>query len=583
MLALKKLIRFLRPLWHWTAIAPLLMVGEVLLDLMQPRMVQRIIDLGIARSDLGVVIQTVPVMAGMLVAGLFCGAGCSFFAVRAAFGMGADLREELFRKVQTLSFGDLDRIETGALMTRLTSDVNQVQEMVMMLLRGMVRMPLLLAGSLVMAAVTSPRLGLIFLLILPLLIAALVNIIRKTFPLYRQVQTRLDILNTVLQENLAGVRVVKAFARAAFESSRFARANEALIIKMTDAVRMSARTTPVMMLTLNLGVVAALWIGGGQVHAGEMRIGEVVAFINYLMQAIMSLMMFSNLIIQLSRAQASARRVVELLESSPALLEPAAAHRLFRPEGRVVFENVSFSYSPTGNDPVLTNISFVAEPGETVAILGATGAGKSSLVQLIPRFYDVSAGRVTLDGVDVRDLPQEELRRHVVIALQEPILFSTSIRNNLCMGEADVPFKRVEDAARRAQAEEFINRLPDGYESAVGQRGVDLSGGQKQRLAIGRALLPQAPVLILDDSTSAVDVRTEARIRAALEGSDFRQTRFIVAQRISSVLAADKILVLDDGELAAVGTHAELLNSCGVYREIYASQTEGAMVTQSVH
>jgi ATP-binding cassette subfamily B protein len=297
----------------------------------------------------------------------------------------------------------------------------------------------------------------------------------------------------------------------------------------------------------------------------------------------MSLMMFSNLIIQLSRAQASARRVVELLESSPALPESLLSPCLFRPEGRVAFENVSFSYSSSGHDPVLKNISFVVEPGETVAILGATGAGKSSLVQLIPRFYDVSEGRVTLDGVDVRDIPGEELRRHVVIALQESILFSTTIRNNLRLGEPDASPEKVESAARRAQADEFIRHLPDGYDTAVGQRGVDLSGGQKQRLAFGRALLPRSTVLILDDSTSAVDVRTEARIREALDGSDLRQTRFIVAQRISSVLGADKILVLDDGEIAAVGTHAELLNSCGVYREIYDSQTENGMVIQSGH
>lgn len=582
--ALYKLLRFLKPHLLFAIIAPLLMVGEVLLDLMQPRLIQRIIDVGIARSDITAVIHTGFWMIGfMLVAGLF-GVGCGYFAVRAAYGLGGDLRGALFRKVQTLSFANLDRLETGALITRLTSDVNQVQEMVMMMMRGMVRMPLQLTGCLVMASMTSPRLGLIFIVILPVLLVALITIIRKTFPLYRQVQRGLDGVNTVLQENLAGVRVIKAFARSEHESARFAVANNALIQKMIDAVRMSSRTTPVMMLTLNIGVVAALWIAEGQVQTAGMKVGEVVAFINYLGLAVITLTMFSNLIIQISRAQASARRVVELLESEPALVKPQQIPQLpSRTAGKVVFENVSFSYYPAGHDPVLKNISFEAEPGETVALLGATGSGKSTLVQLIPRFYDACQGRVLLDGVDVREIPEEELRSHVGIALQESILFSTSIRNNISLGEPDAALEKLQEAARSAQAAEFISHLPDGYETVVGQRGVNLSGGQKQRLAIARALLPRPSVLILDDSTSAVDVRTEAHIQKALEETGHRQTRFIVAQRISSVLNADKILVLDDGEIIGQGTHHDLLDSCAVYREIYDSQTENGVLIHSGH
>lgn len=581
--ALYKLLRFLRPYRLFAVTAPLLMVGEVLLDLMQPRLIQRIIDTGIARSDLSAVIHTgFWMIALMLLAGLF-GVGCGYFAVRAAYGLGGDLRGALFRKVQTLSFANLDRLETGAMITRLTSDVNQVQEMFMMMMRGMVRMPLQLLGCLVMASMTSPRLGLIFMVILPVLVIALITIIRKTFPLYRQVQRALDGLNTVLQENLAGVRVIKAFARSAHESSRFAVANNALIRQMTDAVRMSSRTTPVMMLTLNLGVVAALYIAQGQVESAGMKVGEVVAFINYLGLAVITLTMFSNLIIQISRAQASARRVVELLESEPALAQPGRSPQVSSgTAGKVVFENVSFSYYPTGHDPVLKNVSFVAEPGETVALLGATGSGKSTLVQLIPRFYDACQGRVLLDGVDVREIPEEELRSRVGIALQESILFSTSIRNNICLGEPDATLEKLEDASRAAQAAEFIGHLPDGYQTVVGQRGVNLSGGQKQRLAIARALLPRTPVLILDDSTSAVDLRTEAHIQKALQETGYRQTRFIVAQRISSVLNADRILVLDDGEIIGQGSHSELLKSCAVYREIYHSQTENG-VLQSGH
>jgi ATP-binding cassette subfamily B protein len=579
MQALLKLFKFLRPHWRFTLMAPVLMLCEVVLDLMQPRMIQRIIDYGVARSDIQLVLGTALLMLSFMALAGLSGLGCGYFAVRAAYGLGGDLRAALFSKVQALSFGNLDKLETGALITRLTSDVNKVQEMVMMMMRGMVRMPLLMIGSLVMAAVISPRLGLIFIVILPALSIALTMIIRKTFPLYRQVQEGLDGINTVMQENLAGVRVVKAFARSAHESDRFAKANNTLIQRMTDAVRMSSRTTPVMMLTLNAGVVAALWLGSGLVQSGEMRIGELVAFINYLGQAVITLMMFSTLTIQISTAQASAKRVLELLESEPMLMSPVQKTQfLSRPSGKIVFDNVSFSYSSSCQDLVLKNISFIAEPGETVAILGATGSGKSTLVQLIPRFYDVSQGSVTLDGVDVREIPETELRRHVGIALQESILFSNTIKNNIRLGEPDASFEKLSAAARDAQADEFIRSLPEGYEAHVGQRGVNLSGGQKQRLAIARALLLQSSVLILDDSTSAVDVRTEAHIQEALEGNSQLQTRFIVAQRISSVLNADKILVLDNGEIIAQGTHYELLDASEIYREIYDSQTENGVL-----
>ena len=582
MQALLKLLQFLRPHWRFAVMAPVLMLCEVVLDLMQPRLIQRIIDYGVARSDTQVVLGTASLMLCFMALAGLSGLGCGYFAVRAAYGLGGDLRAALFRKVQSLSFGNLDNLETGALITRLTSDVNKIQEMVMMMMRGMVRMPLLMLGSLVMAAVISPRLGLIFNVILPALTIALIMIIRKTFPLYRQVQEGLDGVNTVMQENLAGVRVVKAFARTEYESRRFALANNILVQRMTDAVRMSSRTTPVMMLTLNVGVVAALWIGAGEVQMAGMRVGELVAFINYLGQAVITLMMFSTLTIQISTAQASAKRVLELLESEPILMSPGHEIKFAsRPSGKVVFDNVSFNYSPANPDLVLKNISFEAEPGQTVAILGATGSGKSTLVQLIPRFYDVCQGSVTLDGVDVRKIPEEELRRHVGIALQESILFSTSIKNNIRLGEPDASFEKLSTAARNAQADEFISKLPDGYEALVGQRGVNLSGGQKQRLAIARALLVQPSVLILDDSTSAVDVHTEGLIQEVLGLNSYRQTRFIVAQRISSVLNADKILVLDNGEIIAQGTHYELLDACEVYREIYDSQTENGVITYS--
>lgn len=569
----RKLARFLHPYRHWAVLAPLLMVLEVAMDLMQPRLIQRLIDQGVARGDLGVVVNTGLWMIGLALIGLVGGMGCTVFAIMAGQGFGADLRGALFRRVQALSFGNLDRLETGALITRLTNDVTQVQEVVMMLLRVMVRVPLLLIGSLIMAVLTSPRLALLFVVLIPVVVLLLTWIINRTYPLFHQVQQRLDTLNTVLQENLAGVRLVKAFARARYEIDRFGRANDRLMTTNLTAVRLSAITMPLMMLTLNFGIAGALWIGGLQVNAGGLQVGQLIAFINYLMQTLMSLMMVSMLIVRLSRAAASASRIEEVLVSEPEVRTRPDVLTTFAPRGLVAFEDVSFSYRG-GHDPALQAIDFVAEPGQTVAILGATGAGKSSLVNLIPRFYDVTAGRVTIDGVDVRAIDEVALRATIGIALQEAILFSGTIRDNIRYGRPDASDDEVIAAAKLAQAHDFISRFPDGYNAVVDQRGVNLSGGQKQRLAIARALLLQPALLILDDSTSAVDVETEARIQAALAHAQPGQTRFIVAQRISTVLTADKIVVLDDGRIVAEGTHAELLATSPIYHEIYASQLE---------
>ena len=571
--ATRKLAHFVRPYWRWALLAPLLMALEVAMDLLQPRLVERIIDAGVARGDLAVVVGTGEWMAIVALIGLAGGLGSCVFAILTGQHVGADLRATLFRRVQALSFGNLDTLETGGLITRLTNDVTQLQEMLMMLLRIMVRVPLLLVGSLIMAVLTSPRLGLIFVAVIPLVLALLIWVINKTYPLFGEVQHRLDGLNTVLQENLAGVRVVKAFARASHEIARFGRANDALMATSVTAVRTSALALPLMMLVLNSGVVAALWFGGAQVQAGGLQIGQLVAFINYLTQTLLALMQISMLVVRFARAEASAQRVTEVLSSAP-LVSPGTQD-LPAALGRVTFEHVSFGYNAAGaaeSALVLNDVSFVAEPGQTVALLGATGAGKSSLVNLIPRFYDVTAGRVTLDGVDVRDLREPALRQRVSVALQESVLFSGTIRENIRYGRPDASDAEVLAAAKMAQAHAFISRLPQGYDALVGQRGVNLSGGQKQRIAIARALLNRPQVLILDDSTSAVDVVTEANIQAALAALPARPTQIIVAQRISTVLRADQILVLDDGQVVARGTHAELLASSPVYREIYHSQ-----------
>lgn len=574
MKATRKLSKFLSPYWHWAILAPLLMVLEVSMDLLQPRLIQQIIDDGILQQNLRVVLTSGAWMVGVATIAVIGGVGCTIFAVLAAQGLGADLRHTLFAKVQSFSFGNLDTLETGALITRLTNDVNQVQEVVMMVLRVMVRAPLLMIGSLVMAIITSPQLALLFVVLIPIVLVALIWIIQRAYPLFGGVQQRLDALNTVMQENLAGVRVVKAFVRMQHEIERFWRANDNLMDQNLQAVRTVAVTMPFNMLILNAGIVAALWIGGVQVSRGGMQVGQVVAFINYLMQALMSLVMVSMLTMRFARAEASSVRILEVLETQPALRNQPDAITTFTPRGRVVFDKVNFSYHGVDHDPVLKDITIVAEPGQTVALLGATGSGKSSLVQLIPRFYDVTSGAVTIDGIDVRALDEQALRRQISVALQESVLFTGTIRDNIRYGKPDATQEAVVAVAQLAQAHDFITSFPDGYDTLVGQRGVNLSGGQKQRIAIARALLTDPAVLILDDSTSAVDVETEARIQAALALVRQGKTAFIVAQRISTVLTADKILVLDDGRIVAEGTHDELLATSPIYREIYALQME---------
>jgi ATP-binding cassette subfamily B multidrug efflux pump len=573
-----KLSKFLKPYWKSALLAPLLMILEVGMDLMQPRLIQRIVDEGIAQLDMSIVINTGLLMVGLALIGAVGGLGCTVFATLAAQGFGADLRHTLFRQVQSFSFGNLDDLETGQLVTRLTNDVVQVQMVVAMLLRIMVRAPLMLLGSLVMAILTSPKLAVLFLVLGPLVLGLVAWVISRAAPMFSLVQAKLDDLNTVMQENLAGVRVVKAFVRADHEIQRFKTTNNALMDQTVRAARIVVLAMPLMMLTVNLGVVGALWFGGLQVTVGSMQVGQIIAFVNYLMRTLMSLMMSSMLVMMTARAQASADRIQQVLENEPKIQNKPDAVSAFAPLGRVAFEDVTFSYDNDGHDPVLGNgklsqgISFVAEPGQTVAILGATGSGKSSLIYLIPRFYDVTEGRVTIDGVDVRDVDKDVLRRNIGVALQESVLFSGTIRDNIRYGRPDATDEEVIAAAQAAQAHEFITEFPDGYDTEVGQRGVNLSGGQKQRIAIARALLTQPTVLILDDSTSSVDVETEIKIQDALEHVMKDRTSFVIAQRISTVLNADKILVLDDGQIAAEGTHSELLASSLIYREIYESQ-----------
>ncbi len=442
----RSLVGFLGPYKLWVILAPLLMGLEVGMDLLQPRLIQRIIDEGIGQSDLGLVWRTGFLMLIVAFIGMLGGTLCSFFAILAAQGFGADLRGTLFGKVQSLSFGNLDRLESGKLITRLTNDVTQMTEVVGMMLRIMVRAPLLLFGSLILATLTSPRLALLFVILIPLVACVILFAFRRMFPMFGIVQTWLDALNSVLQENLAGSRVVRVFARGPFELDRFFRTNASLKDANLAAIRMTVILMPAMMLILNFGVAAALWFGGLQIDRGRLQVGELIAFTNYLVQSLFALMMTSMLVVRFSRAEASAERISEVLSSTPDIVPPANPVRELTGRGDVVFDNVTFRYNGD-SAPVLRDISFTAESGQVIAILGATGSGKSTLVNLIPRFYDITEGRILIDGVDVREIDETTLRKAIAIALQESILFTGTIRDNIRFGRPDATDDEVQEAA----------------------------------------------------------------------------------------------------------------------------------------
>lgn len=567
----RRLFSYLRSYRLLVILAPLMMVGEVAMDLLQPRLTQQLIDEGIAKNDFDEVIRTASLMIILSVLGAIFGVLCGVFAVRASIGFATDLRDSLFRKIQSLSFANLDKLETGGLVTRLTNDVVQLSDAVQMMLRIMVRAPLLLVGSVVMAIVTAPRLSLLFAVLIPILLVMIGMVMSRAFPRFKGVQKRLDHVNSVIQENLAGVRVVKAFARHTWESDRFGQSNDNLRDSTLHAVYLVILVAPLMMLTMNFGLVGAIWFGGNMVNAGDFEVGALVAFVNYLMQSLFAVMMVSMVLMRFTRAEASAERVNEVLDATPVIVNAPAMTQPERTAGKVQFEHVFFQYGEDAT-PALRDITFTVEPGTSLAILGTTGSGKSSIVGLIPRFYDVNSGRVLINDMDVREWDEDRLRNHISIALQESVLFSGTIRDNIRFGNPHATDDEVERAARMAQADEFISNLENGYDSLVGQRGVNLSGGQRQRLAIARAIVRNAPILILDDSTSAVDVQTERKIQEAL--ASLNMTVILVAQRISAVVNATNIIVLENGEIIGQGTHDELMQTSDVYQDIYRSQVE---------
>jgi ATP-binding cassette subfamily B multidrug efflux pump len=574
--SLLRLYRFLRPYRLQAIIALLLLFFMVAADLVIPRLTQRVIDQGIVANNLHVVITTALYMVGASILSVVLALVNNSLSVYAAMGFGANLRSALMRKVQSFSFGNLDNLQTGKLIVRSTSDVSSVQIVVILSLRILTRAPIWAAGAIVLLVFTSPRLALMVAVFVPLIAGLVWLFARKAHSMFLLMQQRLDRLNTVLQENLAGIRVVKAFVRTVHEITRFDDANEALMNRTIQVSQLMAVFMPLMLLILNIAIVCAVWLGGKMALVGGMSVGHVVAAINYLTFALFPILLLGGMLGPLSAADASAGRILEVLDAEPQVQPPSRPAKILHPKGRIVFENVSFGYNGNGAEPVLRDVSFTAEPGETVAILGATGVGKSTLIHLIPRFYDVTAGRITFDGTDLRGLELRWLRSTVGIVLQEAVLFSGTVRDNIRYGRMAATEEEVRAAARAAQSEAFIIELPQGYDTVIGQRGVTLSGGQRQRIAIARALLVKPKVLILDDSTSALDIETEIRLQDALDQlismSQNATTRFVVAQRISTVLLADKILLLDQGRIAAIGTHQQLLAANSMYRDIYRSQ-----------
>lgn len=572
---LKRYKKYITPYLSAFVIGPLMMLTEVAGEVMLPKFMSMIINNGVASRNVAYIgkMGTLMVLTVLFMAvGGILGA---YFSAKASISFTSDMRNDLFRKVQQFSFENIDGYSTGSLVTRLTNDVQQVQNVLMMGLRMALRAPGMFLGALIMAFMMNRQLAVIILIVIPLLLTAIILILKTAFPRFGEMQRRLDRLNSGIQESLTNVRVVKSFVREAHEIEKFSRLNRDLKESSLRALRIVITTMPVMMFAMNVTTLAVVWYGGNIIIAGKMPVGDLTAFTTYIVQILMSLMMLSMVFLQSSRASASMKRINEIFDTEIGLNDDHAKNKDKKvTEGRVEFKNVSFGYSGENGrkDLVLEGISFTAEPGQTIGIIGSTGSGKTSLVQLIPRLYDVTGGEVLVDGVNVKEYSLKHLREGVGMVLQKNILFSGTIEENLRWGNEDAPMEDVIRFSESAQADPFVKNFKNGYDTEMGQGGVNVSGGQKQRLCIARALLKRPKILILDDSTSAVDTATEAKIRESLYHDLKDTTKIIIAQRISSVQEADQILVLEDGKIIGHGTHEELLKTCEAYSEIYTTQ-----------
>lgn len=573
-----KFARFLKQFKKEVLIGPVFKLTEAVFELIVPLVMAQIIDVGIANGDCGYVLRMGGVMVLLGLVGLGCALICQYCAARASQGFGTVLRSEMFRHINTLSHGEIDQIGTPSLITRITNDVNQLQLAVAMLIRLVVRAPFLVIGATVMALLLDWKLACIFFVAAPLMALVLYLVMSRSIPFYRIIQKKLDRISLITRENLSGVRVIRAFSRQEKEKERFAQASEDQMSTSIAVGRISALLNPLTSAIINLAIAAVIWFGGFRVDAGGMTQGEVIAFVNYLNQILLAMIVVANLVVIFTKAAASATRVDEVLE-----LHPSIVNRVSRPaqevEGspEIAFDAVSFAY-PDAGAYSLSDISFTVARGQTLGIIGGTGCGKSTLVNLIPHFYEVSQGSIKVDGVDVRDYPMEQLRGKVGIVPQRAVLFSGTLRQNMQWRKQDATDEEIWQALETAQAASFVRKMPDGLDSVILQGGKNLSGGQKQRLTIARALVGEPEILILDDSASALDFATDAALRRAIAkfsaGRGNRMTTIIVSQRANTVRYADQIVVLDDGKAAGIGTHEQLLESCQTYREIYWSQNE---------
>ena len=550
-------------------LAPLVMILEVAMDLLQPTLLSNIIDIGVANHDLNYVLITGLKMIIAAIVGLFAGAGCSFLAAIAAIKLAEEIRQGLFDKIQTLSFLELDKLKTSSLITRLTNDVTQIQQMTNMLLRMMVRAPSTAIGGLVMAIILSKELSKIFVVAIPIILIVVMIILKKSFPLFKKMQQKIDNINLVMRESILGIKIIKALVIEDKQKDRFNDANEELTMASIKSQSMNLLLLPISTFIMNLTVVSVLWFGGNMFVSGNIEIGKIMAFINYLLQIMASIMMVINCMIMFSRAQVSAARINEVLDTKASIENKENCEEVKNFD--IEFKNVFFKYNDH-SDNVLEDISVKIKEGEKVGIIGSTGCGKTSFVNLIPRLYDATSGEILIGGVNVKNINIKQLREDVAIVLQESILFSGDIKSNLKLGNKNASEEELISASKDSQAYEFIMNKDNKFDEVVEQRGKNLSGGQKQRLSIGRTLIKNPKIFIMDDSSSALDMATEARLQTSIRNRMKDNTVLIIAQRISAVMDLDKIIVMDDGKISAMGSHKELLERSEIYRSIAVSQ-----------
>ncbi len=572
---MKRYWKYIKPYLSAFIIGPILMIVEVVGEVLLPKFMANIINIGAANHDVPYIISMGAVMVLTALFMMAGGVGGAYFAAKAAISFSADLRSDTFQKVQQFSFSNLDQYSTGSLVTRLTNDVTQVQNLINMALRMMLRAPGMLIGALIMAFMMNAELALVILVVIPVLVLLIGLVIKTAFPRFNMMQKKLDALNSNIQEVLTNVRVIKSFVRGEYEEEKFARSNEELKESSLSAFNVVILNMPIMMLIMNLTTLGVVWFGGKQILAGTMPVGDLTAFTSYIVQILMSLMMLAMVLLQCSRAMASLHRITEVLDTKVTLTDEGCAKPDKKVEsGKVEFKDVTFRYYKDNKEAVLSHISFQIESGKVLGIIGGTGSGKTTLVQMIPRLYDADQGEILVDDVNVKDYSLQNLRQGVGMVLQKNVLFSGSIMENLMWGDEEASREEILQAARAAQADGFVSGFVKGYETELGQGGVNVSGGQKQRLCIARALIKKPKILILDDSTSAVDTATEAKIRESFGTTLKDTTKIVIAQRITSVMEADEILVLEEGQIVGKGSHEELLAGCQAYQEIYYSQMD---------